>query len=127
MLRGTVDWTAYRRGCMMSNILRLAQWCAVCALVLGTAACVRRNGATDGSGDQFLGERVKPEQVAPFVPAELPSIQGNQMHELHFAGGAHCGECHPSTQPMPIQQAHEICADCHPSQHVAKPVWACYG
>lgn len=94
------------------------------ALIVLAAACV-----VDDSGDSTGGEppslsgKLKAEQVEPFSHEELPSIQANEMHELHFAGGAHCGDCHPTTEPMPIQQAHDICADCHPQQTVARRVW----
>jgi len=70
------------------------------------------------------GKPVHSEEAAPFVPAEIATIEGNHMHELHFAGGAVCGECHLSTEPMPVTRAHEVCAQCHPNQTVSKPVWA---
>ena len=32
-----------------------------------------------------------PEEVAPFEPRDLPSIDDNEMHQLHFAAGNVCG------------------------------------
>lgn len=105
----------------MNNNLHRCSWVVLLLTVLAVAACVDHG---DGGNQQLtLSENLKAEHVAPFTPEEVPSIQGNRMHQLHFAGGAHCGECHPSDQPMPIEQAHKICANCHPQRQVTKPVW----
>ena len=64
-----------------------------------------------------------PAHAEPFTHEEIPVIQGNLMHEKHFESGAICGECHLSTEPMPITRAHEICSECHEANLMAKPVW----
>lgn len=90
--------------------------------ILAANAC--RKCEKCGGDHVLLNETpIHAEEAEPFVPEEIAPIEGNLMHELHFAGGAHCGECHLSTQPMPIDRAHEICKECHPEQTVSKPIW----
>ena len=91
-------------------------------LAVPLAACGHRAGGKDAR-TRTLSSRLKLEQVAPFVKDVLPSIQGNLMHEKHFADGVHCGECHPTNQPMPVQEAHKVCQNCHAERKVAKHVW----
>lgn len=88
--------------------------------------CGPREGGSEGGGSasQLADASSLPsEDVEPFTHEELPSIEGNEMHEAHFAAGNKCGECHLSDQPMPVSTAHEVCRECHPGQEVSKPVW----
>lgn len=95
---------------------------ALCASALCLYSC-RKDQSSQVSRVTLNGRPVHSEQAAPFVPAEIVDIEGNHMHELHFSGGAVCGECHLSTEPMPVTRAHEVCAQCHPDQTVSKPIW----
>ena len=104
------------------TFLLLTAWLAACAF----ASCQTGPAETGPRGTTETSTNIvaeHPEQVAPFEDHHLPSIDNNEMHQLHFADGVVCGECHLSTEPLPVDRAHEICADCHPSQPVEKEVW----
>jgi hypothetical protein len=93
-------------------------------LTLLGGSCHNRASNPGANGKQpSLSVNLKPEQIAPFAKHELPNIQGNHMHEQHFVRGVHCGDCHPTNQPMPLQDAHKVCQNCHAERKVAKPVW----
>ncbi|GEM_PF-3324058 len=113
---------------MLNPILmrRVAQP-AVLALAGGLLALGACGDSTETDADRRaaagLSGKVEAEHIEPFTPEELPDITGNREHELHFAGGVVCGECHLSTAPLPIDHAHEVCKDCHAERTVAAPVW----
>jgi len=106
---------------------RSASWIGLGVLLLLAAlplGCARHAaGARAADKPLVLNAKLKPELLAPFAKEQLPSIQGNVMHERHFADGVRCGSCHPTDKPMPLQEAHKVCQDCHADRQVAKPVW----
>jgi len=96
---------------------------AVTLAVIALAACDDGQPPAEEGTSEFHAAITNVEHVEPFVPDEASLIKHNDMHNRHFADGVVCGECHLSTEPLPIRTAHEICRNCHEAKPVENPVW----
>ena len=106
--------------------MRFIKYALVFMLLAGSIGLLTGCPPKDaGGGKPTLSDpgNLPEEHVAPFDREHLPSIEGNKEHEAHFAAGSKCGDCHLSTEPLPVNTAHEVCKECHPDRTVTKPVW----
>lgn len=92
-------------------------------LAVAAMGCGRHGQEAVGPRPPIVSRRVSAKQLEPFTRDELAQIQGNVMHDRHFAGGAACGDCHLTDETLPIDQAQKACVNCHKQRTVAKPVW----
>ncbi len=64
-----------------------------------------------------------PQQIFPFTSAELATVLGNKMHDIHREKGTDCDACHSSKEPLTPAQAQMKCNECHADGLVATEVW----
>jgi len=64
-----------------------------------------------------------PQQIVPFTRAELTTVLGNKMHDLHREEGADCDDCHTGNEPLSPAKAQMKCNECHAAEVVTAEVW----